>query len=63
MFSKSPWQDIKFINKYGIPIANILSELMSPCLEHPKEPTGIPLDFLIDKLDNKYRHNFWLWYK
>ena len=58
MFFKNPRQDIKFINKSGIPISNILSKLLSPCLEPPSEPTDISSNVLIDKLDNKYRHNF-----
>ena len=62
MFFKNPWQYIKFINKYGITIPNILSKLLSPCLEPLPEPTGISLHFLIENLDNQYRHNFWLWY-
>ena len=51
MFFKNPWQDIKFINKYGIPIPNILSKLLSPCLEPTLELTVISLKN-IDKLDN-----------
>ena len=58
MFFKEPRQEIKFINKSGIPIPNILSKLLSPYLEPPPKPTGISLNFLIDKLDNQYRHNF-----
>ena len=58
MFFKKSWQDIKFINKYGIPIPNILLKLFSPCLEPPTEPAGISLNCFIDKIDNQYRHNF-----
>ena len=58
MFLKNPLQDIQFINKSGIMIPNILSKRLSLCLEPPPEPTGISMNFLIDNLDNQYRHNF-----
>ena len=45
LFIKNPWQDIKLINKYGIPITNILSILLSPILKTPK-PSGISLNCL-----------------
>ena len=59
IFSKKLLQEIRFINKYGIPIPNIMLTRFSPCLEPPLEPTGISLDLFIDKLDNQYRNNFY----
>ena len=44
MFLKKSLQDIKFINKYGIPIPNIMLKHLSPYLETPLEPTVIPLN-------------------
>ena len=45
MFLKNLWKGIKFINKYGIPITNIMLKLMSPYLEPSLEPTVISLNF------------------
>ena len=43
MLLNNTQQEIKFINKSGISIPNILPKLLPPCLEPPPEPTGFSL--------------------
>ena len=57
IFSKKPWHKNKFIAKYGITLPNILLKNISLHIYN----THIFDFFIIDKIDNQYRHNNQLW--